>query len=124
VVEEMKAKGISKPVVASLAGDVQVEEAAEDLFAHGIPAYPDSTEIAMAARGSRVVHVVAGAARPARGVAVGPWAPTKPVEFVVPAGTGGGADQMARPIQGGVGKNNLMKQQLVAGQKTRGAGDA
>ena len=24
------------------------------------------------------------------------WEPTKPVEFVVPAGTGGGADQMAR----------------------------
>ena len=28
------------------------------------------------------------------------WEPTKPVEFVVPAGTGGGADQMARLIQG------------------------
>ena len=26
------------------------------------------------------------------------WEPTKPVEFVVPAGTGGGADQMARLI--------------------------
>jgi len=29
VVEEMKAKGIAKPIVASLAGDVQVEEASE-----------------------------------------------------------------------------------------------
>jgi tripartite-type tricarboxylate transporter receptor subunit TctC len=29
-----------------------------------------------------------------------PWQPTKNVEFVVPAGTGGGADQMARLIQG------------------------
>ena len=28
------------------------------------------------------------------------WEPTKPVEFIVPAGTGGGADQMARFIQG------------------------
>ena len=28
------------------------------------------------------------------------WEPTKPVEFVVPAGTGGGADQMARLLQG------------------------
>ena len=27
------------------------------------------------------------------------WEPTEPVEFVVPAGTGGGADQMARFIQ-------------------------
>ena len=37
------------------------------------------------------------------------WEPTKPVEFVVPAGTGGGADQMARLIQGIVVKHNLMK---------------
>ena len=28
------------------------------------------------------------------------WEPTKTVEFIVPAGTGGGADQMARAIQG------------------------
>jgi acyl-CoA synthetase (NDP forming) len=48
VVDEMKAKGIEKPIVASLAGDVQVEEAAEYLFAHGIPAYPYSTEIPVA----------------------------------------------------------------------------
>ena len=26
------------------------------------------------------------------------WEPTKPIEFVIPAGTGGGADQMARLI--------------------------
>jgi putative tricarboxylic transport membrane protein len=37
------------------------------------------------------------------------WEPTKPVEFVVPAGTGGGADQMARLIQGIVVKHKLMK---------------
>src|ERR1700727_1534606 len=40
VCEELRAKGIHKPIVVSLAGDVQVEEAAEHLFAHGIPAYP------------------------------------------------------------------------------------
>ena len=28
------------------------------------------------------------------------WVPSKPVELVVPAGTGGGADQMARFLQG------------------------
>ena len=28
------------------------------------------------------------------------WEPTRPIQFVVPAGTGGGADQMARVIQG------------------------
>ena len=41
------------------------------------------------------------------------WEPTKNVEFVVPAGTGGGADQMARLIQGIVAKNNLMKHSIV-----------
>ncbi|HYM98100.1 MAG TPA: hypothetical protein VET25_00015, partial [Aestuariivirgaceae bacterium] len=24
------------------------------------------------------------------------WEPTKPIQFIIPAGTGGGADQMAR----------------------------
>jgi tripartite-type tricarboxylate transporter receptor subunit TctC len=50
------------------------------------------------------------------------WEPTKPVEFVVPAGTGGGADQMARFIQGIVSKNNLMKQPLIVVNKSAGAG--
>ena len=45
VVEEMRAKGIEKPIVASLAGDVEVEEAAEYLYEHGIPAYAYSTEM-------------------------------------------------------------------------------
>jgi acetyl coenzyme A synthetase (ADP forming)-like protein len=53
VVEEMKAKGISKPIVASLAGDVQVEEAAEHLYDHGIPAYAYSTEIPVAVLGAK-----------------------------------------------------------------------
>lgn len=48
VVDEMKAKGIVKPVVASLAGDVEVEEAAQYLYEHGIPAYAYSTEIPVA----------------------------------------------------------------------------
>jgi len=50
------------------------------------------------------------------------WEPTKPVEFIVPAGTGGGADQMARFIQGVVAKNNLMKQPIVVVNKSGGAG--
>src|SRR5262249_38971477 len=41
------------------------------------------------------------------------WEPTRNVEFIVPAGTGGGADQMARMIQGIVAKHNLMKQTMV-----------
>ena len=50
------------------------------------------------------------------------WEPTKTVEFIVPAGTGGGADQMARAIQGIVAKHNLMKQPMVVVNKSGGAG--
>jgi tripartite-type tricarboxylate transporter receptor subunit TctC len=50
------------------------------------------------------------------------WQPTRPVEFIVPAGTGGGADQMARMIQGIVTKHNLMPQQMVVINKSGGAG--
>jgi putative tricarboxylic transport membrane protein len=50
------------------------------------------------------------------------WEPTKPVEFVVPAGTGGGADQMARFIQGVASKSKLMKEPLIVVNKSGGAG--
>jgi len=53
VVEELKAKGIVKPIVASLAGDIQVEEAAEYLYQHGVPAYAYSTEIPVAVLGAK-----------------------------------------------------------------------
>jgi putative tricarboxylic transport membrane protein len=50
------------------------------------------------------------------------WQPTRTVEFIIPAGTGGGADQMARMIQGIVQKHNLMPQPLVVINKAGGAG--
>ncbi|MFG1465505.1 tripartite tricarboxylate transporter substrate-binding protein [Xanthobacter sp. DSM 24535] len=50
------------------------------------------------------------------------WEPTKNVEFIVPAGTGGGADQMARVIQGIIQKNKLMTQSMVVINKSGGAG--
>ena len=50
------------------------------------------------------------------------WQPTKNVEFIVPAGTGGGADQMARMIQGIIQKNGLMENSLVVINKSGGAG--
>jgi len=53
VVEEMRAKGIEKPIVASLAGDVEVEEAAEYLYLRGIPAHAYSTEIPVAVLGAK-----------------------------------------------------------------------
>jgi putative tricarboxylic transport membrane protein len=50
------------------------------------------------------------------------WQPTKPVTFVVPAAPGGGADQMARFIQGVVSKHKLMSRPLVVVNKAGGAG--
>jgi len=50
------------------------------------------------------------------------WEPAKPVEFIIPAGTGGGADQMARAIQGIVAKHGLMKQSLLPINRAGGAG--
>ena len=62
------------------------------------------------------------AACSAAGPALAAWEPTKPVEFVVPAGTGGGADQMARLIQGIIVKHKLMKESMVVVNKSGGAG--
>ena len=75
-------------------------------FARLLPAFAVSVVISAGATG---VHAAA-------------WEPTKPVEFVIPAGTGGGADQMARLIQGIVAKHNLMKQSLIPVNKSGGAG--
>ena len=52
----VKHLGPSQPgatVVVSLAGDVEVEEAAEYLYQHGIPAYAYSTEIPVAVLGAK-----------------------------------------------------------------------
>lgn len=62
----------------------------------------------------------AGLASPA--LAQKSWEPQKPVTLVIPAGTGGGADQMARFVQGVVQKHNLMKQPLIVINKAGGAG--
>lgn len=53
IVNEMKAKGKVKPVVASLAGDVEVEEAAQYLYENGIPAYAYSTELPVEVLGAK-----------------------------------------------------------------------
>jgi tripartite-type tricarboxylate transporter receptor subunit TctC len=69
-----------------------------------------------------VAGVFAGFAAMQSPAALAAWEPTKPVEFIVPAGTGGGADQMARFLQGVVAKHNLMKQPLIVINKSGGAG--
>ncbi|WP_086851039.1 acetate--CoA ligase family protein [Amycolatopsis kentuckyensis] len=53
VVGEYRAKGIHKPVVASLSGDVEVEEASDYLYEHGVVAYPYTTEKPVAVLGAK-----------------------------------------------------------------------
>jgi tripartite-type tricarboxylate transporter receptor subunit TctC len=50
------------------------------------------------------------------------WKPTKPVEFVVPSGAGGGTDQFARLVQSIIVKHKLMDQSIVVTNKSGGAG--
>jgi len=50
------------------------------------------------------------------------WEPTQSVELVVPAGTGGGADQMARFIQEMVTKHGLMRQAIKVVNKPGNSG--
>ncbi|MGB8943792.1 MAG: acetate--CoA ligase family protein [Streptomyces sp.] len=53
VIAEFRERGIEKPVVASLAGDVEVEEACQYLFERGVVAYPYTTEKPVAALGAK-----------------------------------------------------------------------
>jgi tripartite-type tricarboxylate transporter receptor subunit TctC len=50
------------------------------------------------------------------------WEPSKTVEFVIPAGPAGGADQMARLIAGLAEKYKLSPQQFIPVNKPHGAG--
>jgi len=50
------------------------------------------------------------------------WEPNKPVNFVIMAGKGGGADKMARFMQAVVEKNKLMPQPLIPDNKGGGSG--
>ena len=53
VVEECRAKGIDKPIVASLVGDTEVEQACEYLYDRGIVAYPYTTETPVEVLGAK-----------------------------------------------------------------------
>jgi putative tricarboxylic transport membrane protein len=77
--------------------------------------FTDFTTKALVAAASAAILLIGAPASAA-------WEPTRPVEFIVPAGTGGGADQMARIIQGIVTKHGLMKQSMVVINKSGGAG--
>ncbi len=53
VVAEFRERGVEKPVVASLAGDVEVEEACQYLYERGVVAYPYTTEKPVAVLGAK-----------------------------------------------------------------------
>jgi acetyl coenzyme A synthetase (ADP forming)-like protein len=53
VVQAARQRGINKPVVASLVGDVQVEDACRHLMEHNILAYPYTTEKPVAVLGAK-----------------------------------------------------------------------
>jgi putative tricarboxylic transport membrane protein len=55
-------------------------------------------------------------------VPVQAWEPTRPIEFVIPAGTGGGADQMARLIAGIAEESKLTPRPIIVVNKSGGAG--
>src|SRR5256885_8768241 len=77
-----------------------------------------STRSSMAAR-IRCAMAIVLACTTAQAIA---WEPTAPVELVVPAGTGGGADQMARFIRKVVADHHLMRQPLVVINKSGNSG--
>jgi putative tricarboxylic transport membrane protein len=66
--------------------------------------------------------LAAAAAAIAIATPAGAFSPSKPIEFVVTAGAGGGTDIFARTIQGIIQKNNLVTQPIVVTLKGGGSG--
>jgi putative tricarboxylic transport membrane protein len=64
---------------------------------------------------------VAASALPG-GAAAQDWEPQKPVEFIIMAGTGGGADQIARLLQGLIEQKDLSPRPFVPINKPGGSG--
>ena len=73
------------------------------------------TSIRFSAAAFAVATALAAPRRARRG-------PSRNIEFIIPAGTGGGADQMARAIQGIVAKHNLAKVAILPINRSGGAG--
>jgi len=69
-----------------------------------------------------LVPALAAAALLCSPAPAGAWEPTKPIEFVIPAGTGGGADQMARLIALIVEKHRFSLRPIIVVNKSGGAG--
>lgn len=58
----------------------------------------------------------------ASGAQAAGWTPKKPVEFIIMAGTGGGADQIARLLQGLIEKEKLSPRPFIPINKPGGSG--
>jgi len=78
--------------------------------------------VALAALSAAVAAPPAWAQAPTQAPPQGAWEPTQPVELLVPAGTGGGADQMARLVQELVQRHGLMKQPMTVVNKPGNSG--
>jgi len=73
-------------------------------------------------QGVLVVALLLGIAGLWSETAAAAWQPTKPVEFNVPAGTGGGADIMARFVSPLFQKNNITDKPFIVTNRSGGAG--
>ena len=49
-----------------------------------------------------------------------PFSPKKPIELIIPAGQGGGADEIARLVQGVIEKNDYASKPVIPINKKRG----
>ena len=66
-----------------------------------------------------VIAAAIGCARPAN---QGEWKPSRPIEFVVAAGPGGGSDQLARTVQSIIQKYHLVDRSVIVTNKGGGSG--
>jgi len=69
-----------------------------------------------------IVMGAAGLGLALTATAASAWEPSKPIDFVIMAGKGGGADKMARLMQSIVEKEGLASKPLVPTNKSGGSG--
>lgn len=69
-----------------------------------------------------ITAAIAGAIALSATSAAQAWQPTKPIEFVVTSGAGGGTDNFARMIQSIISKHKLIDQPIVVVNKGGGSG--
>ncbi|EHL99991.1 hypothetical protein HMPREF9946_02899 [Acetobacteraceae bacterium AT-5844] len=50
------------------------------------------------------------------------WSPTRPIEFVVTSGAGGGTDVFARTVQAAITRHNLVRTSVIVSNKGGGSG--